>query len=183
MSVFTYIHKALPCSGLNFISSHSLMPITFWHAAKTRIFRISWRQGFPLIPLQFHRQSILNSNDFSPITFRHIIHALFTICSGNNKRTRKFEKRSFFFSAFSSSVFSSSCSPYCYCCSSIFVESFLADVDECTASTPICGIYFNCINTLGSYRCEYNSSRESCQGKKSMYQVFIFVMVKLNPYV
>ncbi|XP_015765687.1 PREDICTED: intelectin-2-like [Acropora digitifera] len=35
------------------------------------------------------------------------------------------------------------------------------DVDECTASTPVCGIHFNCINTLGSYRCEYN---HSCQG-------------------
>ena len=157
----------------SFLNAIDFIPITFWHAAKTRIFRFSRRQGFSLIPLQFHRQSILNSNDFSPITFRHIIHAFFTICSGNNKRTRKFEKRSFFFSSFSSSVFCSSCSPYCYLCSSIFVDSFLSDVDECTASTPVCDIHFNCINTLGSYRCEYN---HSCQGKKSVYHVFIFVM-------
>ncbi|XP_015776540.1 PREDICTED: uncharacterized protein LOC107354562 [Acropora digitifera] len=38
------------------------------------------------------------------------------------------------------------------------------DVDECTASTPVYGIHFNCINTLGSYRCEYKYSGESCQG-------------------
>ncbi|XP_067047552.1 uncharacterized protein [Acropora muricata] len=36
------------------------------------------------------------------------------------------------------------------------------DVDECTASTPVCGLHFNCTNTLGSYRCEYNHS--CCQG-------------------
>ena len=75
--------------------------------------------------------------------------------------------------------FQSSCSPYCYSCSSIFVDSFLADVDECTASSPVCGIHFNCINTLGSYRCEYN---HSCQGKKSVHHVFIFVMAKLNTF-
>ena len=68
---------------------------------------------------------------------------------------------------------SSSCS--LYSCSSIFVDSFLADVDECTASSPVCGIHFNCINTLGSYRCEYN---HSCQGKKSGHDVFIFLMAK-----
>ena len=65
--------------------------------------------------------------------------------------------------------FSSSGSPSCYCCSSLmFVDSFLTDIDECTASTPVCGIHFDCFNTLGSYRCQYNSSREGCQGKKSM---------------
>ena len=101
----------LECYQQSFLNAIDFIPITFWHAAKTRIFRISRRQGFPLIPLQFHRQSILNSNNFSPITFLHIIHAFFTICSGNNKRTRKSEKRSFFFSPFSSSVFSSSCLP------------------------------------------------------------------------
>ncbi|XP_015776542.1 PREDICTED: intelectin-like protein [Acropora digitifera] len=36
------------------------------------------------------------------------------------------------------------------------------DVDECTASTPVCGLQFNCNNTLGSYRCKYNHS--CCQG-------------------
>ena len=87
---------------------------------------------------------------------------------------------SFYFSSFfSSPFFSSSFSPYCYCFSSIFIDSSFADVDECTASTPVCGIHFNCINTLGSYRCEYN---HSCQGKRSVYHVFIFVMVKLNPF-
>ena len=75
--------------------------------------------------------------------------------------------------------FSSSCSPYCYCFSSIFIDSSFAEVDECTASTPVCGIHFNCINTLDSYRCEYN---HSCQGKKSVYHVFIFLMAKLNPF-
>ncbi|XP_074606984.1 uncharacterized protein LOC141859978 [Acropora palmata] len=35
------------------------------------------------------------------------------------------------------------------------------DVDECTSSTPVCSIHFNCINTLGSYRCDHN---HSCQG-------------------
>ena len=77
------------------------------------------------------------------------------------------------------SFFPSSCSPNCNSCSSIFVDSFPADVDECTASTPVCGIHFNCINTLGSYRCEYN---HSCQGKKLMYHVFIFVKAELNPF-
>ncbi|XP_067047500.1 uncharacterized protein [Acropora muricata] len=38
------------------------------------------------------------------------------------------------------------------------------DIDECTASTPVCDIHFKCFNTRGSYRCQYNSSRESCQG-------------------
>ncbi|XP_044175569.1 uncharacterized protein LOC122958690 [Acropora millepora] len=38
------------------------------------------------------------------------------------------------------------------------------DIDECTASTPVCGIHFKCFNTLGSYRCQNNSSREGCQG-------------------
>ncbi|XP_067047482.1 uncharacterized protein [Acropora muricata] len=38
------------------------------------------------------------------------------------------------------------------------------DVDECTASTPVCGMNFSCINTLGSYRCEDKYSGESCQG-------------------
>ena len=66
---------------------------------------------------------------------------------------------------------------------SIFVDSFLADVNECTSSTPVCGIHFNCINTLGSYRCEYNYRGESCQGKKSMnYLFFIFLIGQLNSF-
>ena len=69
---------------------------------------------------------------------------------------------------------SSSCPPYCYCFSSIFVDSFLADVNECTSPTPVCGIHFNCINTLGSYRCEYNYRGESCQSKKSMNYLFLY---------
>ena len=69
---------------------------------------------------------------------------------------------------------SSSCPPYCYCFSSIFVDSFLADVNECTSPTPVCGIHFNCIDTLGSYRCEYNYRGESCQSKKSMNYLFLY---------
>ncbi|XP_067047421.1 uncharacterized protein [Acropora muricata] len=45
---------------------------------------------------------------------------------------------------------------YAYC------NMTAGDVDECTASTPVCGLHFNCTNTLSSYRCECNHS--SCQG-------------------
>ena len=58
--------------------------------------------------------------------------------------------------------------------------SFLADVDECTSSTPVCGINYSCTNTLGSFRCEYKPRRSSCQGKKSMSCLFIFVMAPFN---
>ena len=60
----------------------------------------------------------------------------------------------------------------------LFVISFFADVDECTASTPVCGLQFNCNNTLGSYSCEYNHS--CCQGMKSIHQLFI-LMINLFP--
>ena len=58
---------------------------------------------------------------------------------------------------------------------------FLEDVDECTSSTPVCGIRFSCANTLGSFRCECKASGKSCQGKKSIYHMFIFVMAQSNP--
>ena len=58
--------------------------------------------------------------------------------------------------------------------------SFLADVDECKSSTPVCGINFSCRNTLGSFRCEYKPRGSSCQGKKSMSCVFKFVMARFN---
>ena len=58
-------------------------------------------------------------------------------------------------------------------CPSEFVHSFFADVNECTESTHNCRIHFKCINTPGSFGCAYNYSRESCQGKKSMYHVFM----------
>ncbi|XP_074606750.1 uncharacterized protein LOC141859780 [Acropora palmata] len=45
---------------------------------------------------------------------------------------------------------------YAYC------NMTTGDVDQCTASTPVCGLHFNCTNTLGSYRCEYDHS--CCQG-------------------
>ena len=85
----------------------------------------------------------------------------------------------FFSSFFSSPLFSSSCYPYCYSCSSIFVDSFLADVDECTSSTPVCSIHFNCINTLGSYRCDHN---HSCQGRKAVNYLFLFLIGQLNSF-
>ena len=74
-----------------------------------------------------------------------------------------------------------SLSPFCYLCSSIFVDSFLADVDECTSSTAVCSIHFNCINTLSSYRCDHN---HSCQGKKSMNYLFFFLFLigQLNSF-
>ena len=37
----------------------------------------------------------------------------------------------------------------------LFVISLFADVDECTASTPVRGVHFNCTNTMGYYQCEY----------------------------
>ena len=48
--------------------------------------------------------------------------------------------------AFFSSSGSSSCS--CYCCCFFFVDSFLTDIDECTAPTPVCGIHFKCFNIM-----------------------------------
>ncbi|XP_044171176.1 uncharacterized protein LOC122955498 [Acropora millepora] len=42
-----------------------------------------------------------------------------------------------------------------------YCDMSTGDVDECTSSTPVCSIHFNCINTLGSYRCDPN---HSCQG-------------------
>ncbi|XP_015762656.1 PREDICTED: uncharacterized protein LOC107341708 [Acropora digitifera] len=45
-----------------------------------------------------------------------------------------------------------------------YCDMSTGDVNECTSPTPVCGIHFNCINTLGSYRCEYNYRGESCQG-------------------
>ena len=68
------------------------------------------------------------------------------------------------------------------CSSLMLVDCFFTDVDECTASTSVCGIHFKCINTLGSYRCEYKYSRESCQGKKSTNHVFLFVVAQLNSF-
>ncbi|XP_044165219.1 uncharacterized protein LOC122949139 isoform X3 [Acropora millepora] len=44
-----------------------------------------------------------------------------------------------------------------------YCDMSTGDVNECTSPTPVCGIHFNCINTLGSYRCEYNYRGESCQ--------------------
>ena len=78
---------------------------------------------------------------------------------------------SFFF--FSSLFFPSICgsSSSSSCSSLMLVDYFFTDVDECTASTFVCGIHFNCINTPGTYRCEYKYSGESCQGKKSTYHV------------
>ena len=82
----------------------------------------------------------------------------------------------FFPSSYGSSSSSSSCS------SLMLVDYFFTDVDECTASTSVCGIHFNGINTLGSYRCEYKYSGESCHGKKSTYHVFLFVAAQLNSF-
>ncbi|XP_044171454.1 uncharacterized protein LOC122947110 [Acropora millepora] len=61
---------------------------------------------------------------------------------------------------------------YAYC------NMTTGDVDECTASTPVCDLHFNCTNTLGCYRCEYNHS--CCQGNKSIHQLFI-LMINLFP--
>ena len=99
---------------------------------------------------------------------------------------------SFFSSSLSSLLFLLLNHRFCYF---LFVISLVVDVDECTASTPVCVVHFNCTNALGSYLCEYNHS--CCQGKKSIHHLFIlminlvpralkkkrdwFVMTQLNP--
>ena len=83
-----------------------------------------------------------------------------------------------------SSFFSSTCSSSCSWCPSEFVHSFFADVNKCTESTHNCRIHFKCVNIPGSFGCAYNYSRESCQGKKSMYYVFmVFLTFKKNRIV
>ena len=55
--------KALPAwFDLSFISSESLIPLIsvqslFWHARKTRIFRISWTLACCLVRLEFYQRS------------------------------------------------------------------------------------------------------------------------------
>ena len=60
-----------------------------------------------------------------------------------------------------------------------FLFFFFADFDECTSSTPVCGIHSNCTNTLGSFRCECKAIGESCQGKISTK----FISGKVKPFI
>lgn len=53
--------------------------------------------------------------------------------------------------------------PYCwwrfslFCFCSFFVLFlFISDINECTASSPVCHVSAQCNNTLGSYRCICN---------------------------
>ena len=43
------------------------------------------------------------------------------------------------------------------------------DIDECSASSPVCDINANCFNTRGSYYCTckagYTGDGKTCQGK------------------
>ena len=44
------------------------------------------------------------------------------------------------------------------------------DIDECSASSPVCDINANCSNTRGSYYCTckagFTGDGKTCQGKK-----------------
>ena len=45
------------------------------------------------------------------------------------------------------------------------------DIDECSASSPVCDINANCSNTRGSYYCTckagFTGDEKTCQGKLS----------------
>ena len=45
---------------------------------------------------------------------------------------------------------------------------FYSDVDECTASSPVCDVNAQCSNTRGSYSCRckvgYSGSGKTCKG-------------------
>ena len=47
---------------------------------------------------------------------------------------------------------------------------FIADVDECSASAPVCDVNADCKNTRGSYRCTckagFTGDGKTCTGKK-----------------
>ena len=46
---------------------------------------------------------------------------------------------------------------------------FCPDIDECSASSPVCDINANCANTRGSYYCTckagFIGDGKTCQGK------------------
>ena len=50
--------------------------------------------------------------------------------------------------------------------------SSFADIDECTASSPVCDVNANCINTRGSYLCScktgFSGNGKTCQGEKDV---------------
>ena len=119
----------------------------------------------------YHRSQIGAEFFFSFIFFFFLVILVIIVFVSSSSSSLPLSICSLLSSFFFSSSLFSSLSPFCYACSSIFVNFFLADVDECTSSTPVCGIHFNCINTLGSYRCDHN---HSCQGKKSMNYLFSF---------
>ena len=45
---------------------------------------------------------------------------------------------------------------------------FYSDVDECTASSPVCDVNAQCLNTRGSYSCRckvgYSGRGKTCKG-------------------
>ena len=54
----------------------------------------------------------------------------------------------------------------------VLLLDFLSDVDECTASSPVCDVNAKCQNNHGSYNCMCDSGftgdGKTCQGKKNM---------------
>ena len=54
-----------------------------------------------------------------------------------------------------------------YYCSCAVVYS---DVDECTASSPVCDVNANCTDTRGSYRCTcksgFSGDGKTCKGDR-----------------
>ena len=55
---------------------------------------------------------------------------------------------------------------FCFC----FFLLFSQDVDECTASAPICDAHAFCNNSIGSYNCTckpgYFGDGKTCKGEK-----------------
>ena len=50
------------------------------------------------------------------------------------------------------------------------LKLFFLDIDECSASSPVCDIKANCSNTRGSYDCTckvgYTGDGKTCQGRR-----------------
>ena len=64
----------------------------------------------------------------------------------------------------------------------LFIYLFIilfADIDECTASFPVCDVNANCMNTLGSYLCScktgFSGDGKTCQGEKDV-QLYAITM-------
>lgn len=155
---------------LNWVAGHGNITYFIWFKRYSSFFQIVMNVPPRLPPVTWTRNAAI------PLVHTVVLATLGTLVAGKHAQVCELGRWLLiimfliFIVVFSFFFFQFYISPF----------SFLADVNECASSTPVCGINFSCRNTLGSFRCEYKPRGSSCQGKKSMSCVFIFVMAPFN---